>query len=168
LRPDSRVEQVLHQVDRRDHSGGQPQLPHSLLDGPLGVKNGNSGVPIRTRAGDEDQVGRVGRRQRVRQVSAVALLAAWPCPVGGAAGDDGVHAGRGGRQAAGVPEVGADDLSPGCREPGRLGMGRVPGGRAYRVPAGKQQVGDTTEPPGRPADQDPPGGGTRYPVIIVR
>jgi hypothetical protein len=50
------VEQVLHQVDRRDHGGGQPQLGYPLLDGPLGIKDGNSGVGVRARAGDEDQV----------------------------------------------------------------------------------------------------------------
>jgi hypothetical protein len=98
----------------------------------------------------------------------MALLTGWPRPVGGAAGEHGVHAGRGRCQAADVFEVGADDLGPRGREPGRPWMGQVPGGCAHRVPARKQQACDPAEPPGRPDDQDPPGGGTRYPVMIVR
>jgi hypothetical protein len=75
---------------------------------------------------------------------------------------------RGRRQAASILEVGADDIGPERRKPGRLRVGRVPGGRAYRVPACQEQAGDPAESPRRSGDQDPPRGGIRYPVMIVR
>ena len=98
----------------------------------------------------------------------MAFLTGWSRPVGAAAGEHRVHAPRGRRQAANVLEVGADNVGPGRREPGRLRMGRVPGGRAYRVPSGKQQISDLAEAAGRPGDQNPLRRGTRYAVVIVR
>src|SRR5262245_6537290 len=98
----------------------------------------------------------------------MAFLTARSRPVGAAAGEHCVHAACGHRQAVSIFEVGTDDLGPGGREPDRLWVGWAPGGCADRVPACEEQVGDPAEPPRRPGDQDPPRGGIRYPMTIIR
>ena len=132
------------------------------------MKLGNPGVLVRPGPGDEDQVGCADPGKSLRQVPPVALLTGWSRPVRAAAGEHGVHAPRGRREAAPVLEVGVDDVGAERGQPGGLGAGRVPGGRAHRMPMREEQVNDSAEPPGRPGDQDPPGGGARYPVRIVR